>query len=177
MKHHLNIIILALRLLIAATAISAFYQAGMAVLFLVQDNPEMVKDFFSDYFTPLAKNMPYFNNKWYGSAFCLLYSGLLIYVTLGIRRLYKCLKKIKKGQLFYNTQGEELRKVGSTVIIFAKSEYLLFCIMAGLYFDLTVFFWQLPSFLAIYLMGKFILLLSHMAEKGEYIQQENELTI
>lgn len=177
MKHHLNIIILALRFLIAATAIMALYQLWMAVLFITQNDPELVKDFFSDYFTAIAKNMPYRNNEWFGSTFCVIYSGLLIYVTLGIIRLYKCLNKIRKGQLFYSTQGNELRKAGGTVIIFAKAQYLLFCTMAVLYFDLTIFFRELPEFLAVYLLGKFILLLSHMAEKGEYIQQENELTI
>lgn len=178
MKHHINIIILALRFAIAAAGFMALFQLGAAFVFLTQNEPDTVKDFFGDYFTPLASNMPYRNNEWFGGAFCIIYAGLLIYAIIGTIRFYKCLLRIEKGKMFYSTQGHEFCKAGAAIIIFAKCRYLLFCTMGStVYFDLTIFFRELPSFLAIYLVGKLILLMSYMAEKGEFIQEENELTI
>jgi hypothetical protein len=178
MKHHLNIILLALRIGMVVAAIEAVYQFVFAVFFFTADGPEIVKEFFSSYFTPIAKSVPYRNNEWFGAAFCLIHSGLLLYVTLGLRRLYKCLRQIKKGEMFYHTQGDELRKAGAAVIIFAKSKYLLLVTMGTMvYVDLAIFFTEIPAFLALYLSGKFILLMSYMAEKGEYIKEEVDLTI
>lgn len=80
--------------------------------------------------------------------------------------------------MFYHTQGDELRKAGAAVIIFAKSKYLLLVTMGTMvYVDLAIFFTEIPAFLALYLSGKFILLMSYMAEKGEYIKEEVDLTI
>ena len=178
MKHHLNIILLALRLAIVYTAIEAIYQLVFAVFFFSVDGPEIVKEFFSDYFTPITKGTPYRNNEWFGAAFCITHSGLLLYLTFGLKKLHKCLHQIKKGNLFYHTQGDELRKAGATIIIFAKSKYLLFCTMGTMvYIDLAILFTEIPAFLALYLLGKVILLMSHMAEKGEYIKEEIDLTI
>ncbi|AWH84627.1 hypothetical protein HYN59_05615 [Flavobacterium album] len=150
----------------------------MAVFFHVQDGHLLVKEFFSDYFTPLAKNTPYRNNEWFGSAFCIIYAALLIYCVTGLRSFYKSLNRIKIGGMFEPGQDEAFRKAAATIIIFAKSKYLLFCTMGSmLYFDLTIFFREIPSFLAVYLIGKFIYLVSGMAERGAFIQEENQLTI
>ncbi len=178
MKHHINIIALAVRAAIVIASCMAFFHLAMAILFHFEDGHLLVKEFFSDYFTPLAKATPYSNNEWYGSAFCIIYAALLIYCVTGLRRFYKNLKSIKNGKIFEPGQDEAFRKAAATVVIFAKSKYLLFCTMGSLlYFDLTIFFRQLPSFLAVYLIGKFIYLMSGMAEKGTFIQEENELTI
>ncbi len=178
MKHHINIIALAVRAAIIIASCMAFFQLGAAVLFHFEDGQLLVKEFFSDYFTPLAKSTPYRNNEWYGSAFCVIYAALLIYFVTGLRRFQKSLKRINKGGMFDPGQDAAFRKAAANVVIFAKSKYLLFCTMGSLlYFDLTIFFRQIPSFLAIYLIGKFIYLVSGMAEKGAFIQEENQLTI
>ena len=178
MRHHINIITLAVRAAIVIASCMAFIQLIMAILFHFEDGSLLVKDFFSDYFTPLAKSTPYSNNEWYGSAFCIIYAMLLIYCVSGLVRFYKSLNLINKGEIFGEGQVVAFRKTASTVIIFAKSKYLLFCTMGSLlYFDLTIFFREIPSFLAVYLIGKFMYLMSGMAEKGTFIQEENELTI
>ncbi|WP_294820776.1 hypothetical protein [uncultured Flavobacterium sp.] len=178
MRHHINIIALAVRAAIVIASCMAFIHLAMAVLFHLEDGQPLVKQFFSGYFTPLTKATPYHNNEWYGSAFCIVYAALLIYCVTGLQRFQKGLKRIKKGYIFEEGQDKAFRNAAASVIIFAKSKYLLFCTMGSLlYFDLTIFFREIPSFLAIYLIGKFMYLISGIAEKGAFIRQENELTI
>ena len=177
MKHHLNIIIIALRVIFAAIAINAIYNFISSVIFIQTDDPAVITEYFSNTFTPLIPRDVTIS-KWFASAFTLLYGILLIYGITAVIRFYKCLLKIEKGNMFYEEQGTQLRKTGATIIIFAKLQYLLFCTMGGMfYFDLTQFFKQLPEFLALYLIGKLILLYSYMAEKGEFIREENDLTV
>lgn len=178
MRHHISIIILAVRAAIAIASCMALFHLAMAIFFHIQDGHLLVKEFFSDYFTPLTSGTPYSNNEWYGSAFCIIYASLLIYGVSGLQRFQKSLKRIRKGEIFGPGQDESFRKAAATVVIFAKSKYLLFCTMGSiLYFDLTIFFRQMPSFITIYLIGKFIYLVSGMVEKGAFIREENELTI
>ncbi|PZR23835.1 MAG: hypothetical protein DI539_02350 [Flavobacterium psychrophilum] len=177
MKHHLNIIILALRAAITIAAGMILYYMGYAYRLVTNNDPALIKDFFSDYFTPLTSAVPDVSNKWFAVAFCIIYSGLLVYAIIGAARFCNCLLSIKKGEMFYHNQGVAFRKAGSTFIIFAKSRYILFCTTAVLYFDITIFIRQLPSFLLLYLLGKLILLLAHITQKGEFIKEENELTI
>ena len=178
MRHHINIIALAVRVAMAAASCMAVFYLAMGVFFHVEDGHLLVKEFFSDYFTPLSKATPYSNNEWYGTAFCFIYAGLLIYCVTGLKRFHRSLKRIKKGGMFEPGQDESFRKAAATVVIFAKSKYLLFVTMGSLlYFDLTIFFREIPSFLAVYLIGKFIYLIAGMAEKGTFILEENQLTI
>lgn len=178
MKHHLNIIILALRAAIVFATGMVLYYLGTAYRLVTENDPVLLKDFFAAYFTPMAKNVIDGNSIALGTAFCIIYGGLLIYAIVGITRFYRCLLRIEKGKMFYHTQANQFRRAGATIIIFAKAKYLLFITMGGvLYFDLKIFFTEIPAFLTVYLIGKFILLMSHMAKKGEYIQEENELTI
>jgi len=178
MRHHINIIALAVRIAIAVAACMAVFYLAMAVFFHVEDGYLLVKEFFSDYFTPISSSVPYRNNEWFGSAFCIVYSALLLYCVSGLQRFHKGLKQIKKGGIFESGQDAAFRKAAATVVIFAKSKYLLFCTMGSmLYFDLTIFFREIPSFIAVYLIGKFIYLIAGMTEKGVFIREENELTI
>ena len=178
MKHHIRIIALAVRIAITIAACMAFFYLAMAVFFHFEDGSLLVKEYFSEHFTSLAKSTPYRNNEWFGSAFCVIYAALLIYCVTGLRLLHKSLNRITKGNLFEPGQDKAFRRAAATVIIFAKAQYLLFCTMGSLvYFDLKIFFSEIPSFLAIYLIGKFIFLLSAMSEKGVFIQEENNLTI
>jgi len=176
-KHHINVILLALRVIIVGAGAVVLYSFGSAALFIINNDPAQIKQQFSGTFTPLVEQS-YHNNVWYASIFVILFGILLIYLIFGIVRFYKCLLRIEKGKMFYSTQGEDFRKAGSAIIIFAKLKYLLFCTMGGVvYFQITIFFTELLPFLGVYLIGKLILLMSYMAEKGEFIQEENELTI
>jgi|GEM_PF-1937030 len=188
MKHHLNVIIIALRVVLFAATVVCVYNLVRAFGFIQNTNSIEVNKFLMDYFTPLEKiNLNdidwlaaryFFDIKWLAVGFMLAYTAVLIFGMSGIIRLYKCLLKIEKGQMFYNEQGIQFKKAGATIIIFAKLKYLLFCLVGILsYLDIITFFREIPEFLAIYLIGKFILIMSHMAEKGEFIKEENELTI
>lgn len=175
--HHINVIIIALRVVIVGAGAVALYSFGSAAVFIINNDPAQIKQQFSGTFTPLVRQS-YHNNVWFASIFATLLGILLIYLISGIVKFYKCLLRIEKGKMFYSTQGEDFRKAGSAIIIFAKLKYLLFCSMGAIaYFQITIFFTELLPFLGVYLIGKLILLMSYMAEKGEFIKEENELTI
>lgn len=187
-RHHINVVIIALRVILFGAALICIYNLIMAFRFIEENDPTIINDFLLNYFTALGKldsqalqslgTRYLFDIKWLAIGFMVAYTTLIIYAMSGLVRLYKCLLKIEKGQMFYNEQSNQLRKVGATVIIFAKLKYLLFCFIGIMSFlDISTFFKQLPEFLAFYLLGKFILIMSYMAEKGEFIQEENELTI
>ncbi len=174
--HHINIIIIALRVLVAVVSAMVIFNIAGGIILLIQNDPEAARDFVNETFTVPSYRIR--EDVWFASAFSILYGMLLIYLIYGIIRFYKCLLKIEKGKMFYNEQGEDFRKAGSAVIIFAKAKYLLFCIIGVIvYFDIPVFFKQMLPFLGVYLIGKLLLLMSYIAEKGEFIQEENELTI
>ena len=188
MKHHLNIIIVALRVILFVAGIMCVFNLGQAYGFIHINDQKSINDFFLNYFTQVdntAVNQRqllgasyFFNTKWLVIGFLVAYTALLIYGMTGIVRLYKCLVKIEKGKMFYNEQGVQLRKAGATIIIFAKVKYVLFCFTGIMsYLDITTFFKQIPAFLTLYLVGKLILIMSYIAEKGEFIKEENELTI
>jgi len=188
MKHHLNIVIIALRVILFAAAILCLFNLVMTYEFITDNNTDAIYSYFREYFSPLNQTVvgnidklgaAYFGPiLWLGVGFTLSYTALLIYGMTVIVRFYKCLLKIEKGQMFYYEQGAEFRKVGGRIIIFAKVKYVLFCLVGILsYFDITQFFRQIPQLLLLYLVGKLILIMSYMAEKGEFIKEENELTI
>lgn len=177
MKNHLTVILLALRGAVMAAAAWAILHLMGAKAILTYPEPDIVKINLGEYFFPKAWEN-FYNYKWQAAAFCIVYALLLGYLIFGIIRLYRCLTKIEKGQMFYSTQGNDFRKAGANIILFAKAKYVLFALMGwGFYGDPSVLYRQIPSFLAIYLIGKLILLISSMAEKGGFVQQENELTI
>jgi len=188
MKHHLNVVIIALRVILFAAGIMCIFNLVMTYGFMADNDADAIYSYFREYFSPLNQTVvgnidklgaAYFAPIQYlAIGFTLSYTALLIYGMAAIIRLYKCLLKIEKGQMFYNEQGTQLKKVGATVIIFAKVKYLLFCFTGVMSFlDISTFVKQIPELLAVYLIGKFILIMSHMAETGEFIKEENELTI
>lgn len=188
MKHHLNVVIIALRVILFAAGIMCIFNLVMTYGFIADNDTDAIYSYFREYFSPLDQAVvgnidklgaAYFAPIQYlAIGFTLSYTALLIYGMAAIVRFYKCLLKIEKGQMFYNEQGIQFRKAGATIIIFAKLKYLLFCLVGILsYLDIITFFREIPEFLAIYLIGKFILIMSHMAETGEFIKEENELTI
>lgn len=178
MKRDLTIIYLALRAAIIITTVWAIIHITTAKNIISYDDPNVVKDALSEYFSPTEGWAVYASDKTEAAAFCIVYALLIVYLIYGIIRFYRCITKIENGKMFYTTQGEEFRKAANNIIGFAKLKYLLFCGVGMLYFfDLEILFRQLPSFIAIYLLGKLILLMSYMTQTGEFVKQENELTI
>lgn len=188
MKHHINIVIIALRVVLFAVALMCIYNLFRSYGFFMNEDINELYNYFSDYFNPIDEvginsrkllGASYiFDLKWLAIGFTISYTALLIYGMAAIVKFYKCLLRIEKGQMFYYEQGTEFRKVGGNIIIFAKVKYVLFCLVGILsYFDITQFFKQIPQLLLLYLVGKLILIMSYMAEKGEFIKEENELTI
>ncbi|MDV6167547.1 DUF2975 domain-containing protein [Flavobacterium sp. DG1-102-2] len=188
MKHHINIVIIALRVILFAAAVMCFINLIKTYEFFFTTDIDKLYSYFDNHFTPidavtlnnrkLLSASHITNLKWVAIGFTLCYTALLMYGMSGIVRFYKCLLKIEKNQIFYHEQGAQFRKVGATVIIFAKVKYVLFC-FAGIlsYFDISQFFKQIPMLLSLYLIGKLILIMSYMAERGEFIKEENDLTV
>lgn len=174
--HHINVIITALRILITVTVIIAVINVGMGIFVLIKDDHGIARAFLAQTF-----KLPDFTiNEEVGVAatFGILYGALLFYLIYGIKRFYSCLVKIKAGKMFYNYQGEDFRKAGEAIIIFAKAKYVLYCCIGPVvFFNIAVFFTQILPFLVVYLAGKLLNIMAYMAEKGEFIQEENELTI
>jgi hypothetical protein len=177
MKHHLNIILLALRLIIVVAACMAGYHficCGAAIAY-----PDAALEFLNRSFTPLPSLYKY---SAYEAQFIPWYLGsygvLLTYFTYVLITLRKCFTRLKKGNIFFEDQAQELRRAGSGIIIFAKCRYLLMCAFGAIFFKaLQLFVTEIPIFLMFYLIGKLILVLHHMAEKGAFLREENDLTI
>lgn len=177
MKHHLTVLIIAIRVIIAVGAIMAVFSFFKSATFLLSDDHTAIREYFSSYFTPFT-SLSYHNTKWLAGCFTILYGILLMYGVMGATRIYYSLLNIKNGGVFYQDQANEFKKAGANIIIFAKVKYLLFCTMGVLaYFDLTVFITQVPSFITIYLIGKLFLVINYVIQKGEIIKEENDLTI
>ena len=188
-KHHINVITIVLLMAVLAIAIICIDFIIAAINIIQSSDVMVVNEFLLNYFSLLDDDIDLSNNnwlgiryffdiKWFAIGFIIAYLALFIYLMKGTVRLYKCLLKIRKDELFYNEQGEEFRKVGATIIIFAKLKYILFCFTGIMSFgDITVFIKEIPAFLILYLFGKFILIMSYITERGELIKEENELTI
>lgn len=177
MKYHLTVLTTAIRIIIGIGAVMAIYNFIMSAAFFMSDNNTIIKEHFSSYFTPFT-SLSYHNTKWLSGSFAILYGILLIYGTLGATRVYYCLKNINNGGIFYEDQANEFKRAGANIIIFAKLKYILFCAMGTItYFDLVVFLKQIPAFITLYLIGKSLLVINYVIQKGETIKHENDLTI
>lgn len=174
MKHHLNVLIIALRVIIFALGVMVGWEV-LALIGIIQEGSVAADEYFEDLFTPMRFG---YNPLWMGIVFIVLNIGLIAYLIWSMVRLYRCFLKFEKGNVFYTKQAAEFRAIGAGIIIFAKSRYLLFCTMgAVVYFDLSVFYKQLIPFLAIYLIGKIFLVLSYVSETGEVLKEEHDLTV
>jgi hypothetical protein len=172
MKYHLNIILLALRAaIIIVIGMVAYHAFGVYANIADPNGFAIVSSYFKmqDFIIPTT---------WGAPLFLSLYSILLAYLVVKLIKLYKSLNNLQKGNVFYEQQSAEFKSAGSGIIIFAKCKYLLFCAAGTLiYANIWVFFTELASFFALYLIGKFVLVLYYMAQKGEYLREENDLTI
>ena len=174
MKHHLNILLLALRVLIIVMGITALLQLLDAYTAFgdASEASYLVRDTFNVIVKESPVHFEYVPYYFIGKA---LLMGYLIYSLV---LLYKSFERLKKGDVFYDRQALELRRAGGGIIIFAKSNYLLHCAFGAICFrDITSFLSEIPLFLGLYLGGKLILVLYYMAKKGTVLREETELTI
>ena len=173
-KHHLNVLIISLRVILFCLGLYAMYHFVLLAGFISKGGLDFAIDYTSELFKPLRKA----DTVVFPIIFVILHIALIVYLIITLVRLYKSFLYFEKERVFYQKQGEDLRKIGAGIIIFAKGRYLLFCTMGVvIYFDLTVFFTQLIPLLGLYLVGKIFLVLAYISEKGEVIKEENELTI
>ena len=174
MRYHLSIILFAVRamiIIIIGVALFQLFQAYNSYL-----HPEMFDSFAKEKFATIGKEagvhlyaLPYF---------FILYALLLGYLIYVLIQLYRSFTRLREGEVFYDKQATEFRRAGGGIIIFAKCKYLLFCIV-GVYFfrSLSVFIAEIPMFLVAYFVGKLILVLYYLAEKGAFLKEETDLTI
>ncbi|WP_294733902.1 DUF2975 domain-containing protein [uncultured Flavobacterium sp.] len=110
--------------------------------------------------------------------FLVLYAVTTGYLVYVLWYFVNVLYKIHKGYTFYQDQSKGFKKSGSSIIIYGKSKFLLFLIFwAFFFYNPFVFVGGLVSYLTIYIIGKFLLVLSVMIEKGEVLKQEVDLTV
>ncbi|KGO91137.1 DUF2975 domain-containing protein [Flavobacterium subsaxonicum] len=175
MKYHLNIILLALRAAIVLVfGMVAFYALNIYDSILNPNAETVVDSYLPQFKIPQFIIPP----AWGTPVFLSLYLLLLIYLIFKLLELHKSLANLKNGHVFYERQSAEFKSAGSGIIIFAKCQYLLFCTLGTLvYANIAIFLTELPWFFALYLIGKFVLLLHYMAQKGEFLREENELTV
>jgi hypothetical protein len=109
-----------------------------------------------------------------------IFLNLLVHLYLFDKLLLarKIVSKIYSGEIIYQNQSSDLKKVASGFIIFAKIKYSLLMI-TGVFFyaDIHIFVTALPQFLLFYLLGKLILVIAIISSKSEILQQENDLTV
>lgn len=174
MKHHLYVLLIALRVLVVVVAFAAIGQFLYAYSSFtdVKEADRLTRSSFN-VVAPLSpvhhEYVPYY---------FIGYGLLLCYLTYALVMLYRSFSRLHSGEVFYDQQATQLKRAGAGIIIFAKCFYLLHCAFGAICFrDITSFISQVPFFLGLYLGGKVILVLYYMAEKGTVLREETDLTI
>jgi len=172
MKRNLNIILLAIRAIIIVVGAICLYHLYILYIALFKDYNATTT--ITAYFTPSAG----IADVWAEPLFFGLYSMILGYLIFVLIKLYKSFDNMQKGNVFYPRQSKEFKAAGGGIIIFAKCKYVLFCSFGALPFhDTGTIFKEVAPFLVVYLLGKLILVLYYLAEKGEYLREETDLTV
>ncbi|KAF2518872.1 DUF2975 domain-containing protein [Flavobacterium salilacus subsp. salilacus] len=174
MKYHLNIILLAVRAMIIVTIVFTGIQLFKAYTTFL--NPADFENTVREEFATISKELaistealPYFH------ILCAILWGYLVYILI---ILYRSFDRLQKGEIFYDKQAVAFKKAGEGIIIFAKCKYLLVCVFGVFFFrSLSVFIKEIPMFLVVYLLGKLVLVLYYLAEKGTFLKEETDLTI
>jgi len=173
MKHNLTVILLALRAAVIVIAGMCIFHLFCLYTSLVYIDDSAISP-ISSYFRPLTG----IADLWAEPLFLGLYALLLGYLVYTLVNLYKSFTNLQKENIFYPKQAREFKRAGGGIIIFAKCKYLLFCSFGALPFhDIGIFLKEIAPFLVVYLLGKFVLVLYYLAEKGEYLREENDLTV
>ncbi|AXG73805.1 DUF2975 domain-containing protein [Flavobacterium arcticum] len=174
MRYHLNIILLAIRAMIIVIIVYTGMQLFKAYATFL--NPTGFENTIREEFDTFSKGfdisqgaLPYFY---------ILYAILLGYLVYVLITLYRSFDRLQKGEVFYKKQAAEFKRAGGGIIIFAKCKYLLFCVFGVFFFrSFSIFIKEIPMFLVVYFLGKLVLVLYYLAEKGTFLKEENELTI
>jgi hypothetical protein len=177
MKHHINIILLAIRVMIICISVMALYNFLNAYVSAAYTDEAV--SLISKKFTPFTAQvkptvldiapLPYY---------FVCYALLLCYLVYVLVQLNRSFNRLEKGNIFYEKQATEFKRAGAGLIIFAKCNYLIYCGFGALCFrSLQSFMTEIPQFLLIYLAGKLVLVLYYLAEKGTFLKEEAELTI
>lgn len=173
MKRNITIITTALLLVLIPLSIyiAMCFIAGLGGL--TNEVSRFTKYIIDDYFNPLQEA-----DDTMLSLFLISYSALMAYLFVTANNLRLTLRRIAKKGVFEDNQANKLRRAGSGLIIFAKLKYLMLCAFGSLaMWDVIIFFRQLLPFLALYITGKFILVIADMTLRGEMLLEETELTI
>ncbi|WBL22630.1 DUF2975 domain-containing protein [Zunongwangia sp. HRR-M8] len=174
MKWHLNILKILVITLIAVLITSALINILGAIHQFTMFNDISNSFYFKSYFP--ERSFEYSENG--ERLFYILNSAVFIYLAIGLRKAPKLINDIAKENLFYPYQAKEIRKISSTIIGYAKLKFLII-LCCGAFFLMAPFniLGFIPSFIILYILGKVMILLGKVVAKGEFIKQENELTI
>lgn len=112
-----------------------------------------------------------------GYIFLILFCLLNIFLIVKLLKANLLLKNYRVGSLLNMKQTKNIKSIGSSLIIYAKSWYTLHMISYFFYVDINAFFTALPQFIVFYILGKLMLFISAVAEEGTTYKQENDLTI
>ncbi|MDN3595651.1 DUF2975 domain-containing protein [Zunongwangia endophytica] len=174
MKWHLNILKIIVITVIALLIASALINILGAIHQFDMLNEISNSFFFKNYFP--ERSFDYSKNG--ERLFYVLNSAVFIYLAIGLRKVPKLINDILKENLFYPYQAEEIRRISSTIIGYAKLKFLII-LCCGAFFLMSPFniLGFIPSFIILYILGKVLLLLGKVVAKGEVIKQENDLTV
>ena len=173
MKRNITIITIALKVLLIALGIyiGVYFLAGISEFTF--NGSQVSRALLSYTFTPIKPTA-----HWAEGTFMLLYTLLNVYLFNVVNNFRLTLKSLRTSEIFEHDQAEGFRRAGRGLIIFAKLEYLLICGFGSVaLFDLVTYFTQFVPFMALYIIGKFILILAEMLKRGELLREETELTI
>jgi hypothetical protein len=174
MKHHLYVLLIALRVLVVVIAFAAIGQFLYAYSSFT--DPEEANRLIRSTFRVVAPKSPVPDE--YVGYYFIVYGLLLCYLVYALVMLYRSFIRLHSGDVFYDRQAMHFKQAGAGIIIFAKCNYLLHCAFGAICFrDITSFLSEIPLFLGLYLGGKVILVLYYMAEKGTVLREETDLTI
>lgn len=175
MKWHLNIILAIINISILGFFI---YCVSLFLILLAPLIPESLDTVQSTIKKEYFSNGIVLSPSYIGIIFIYIYMLLHLYLISKLILARKIVTKICSGEIIYQNQAFDLKKVGDGFISFGKIKYSLLMITGVLFYnDITIFIDALPQFLLFYILGKLILIIAIICSKSEILQQENDLTV
>lgn len=173
MKQNISIITNALLIILIpfSVYIGITFVAGLAGI--VNKVPEMANSFISRNFYALTPP-----SDAEISLFLIGYAAVMTYLFVSVNNLRLTFSDIAKKGTFSHGTSDRLYKAGIAIIRFAFLKYALFGIFGALCLsDIFSLFSEFVPLIVFSLCGKFILIIAGMAEQGEILLEETELTI
>lgn len=145
----------------------------MGLAGIVNKAPEMATSFTSRNFDALT---PPSDTEI--SLFLIAYAAVMAYLFVSVNNLRLTFSDIAKKGTFSHGTSYGLYKSGAGLMRFAFLKYALFGIFGAFYLsDIFCLFSEFIPLIIFFLCGKFILIIAGMAEQGEILLEETELTI